>query len=584
MQRLVLMISWFGFFLAPVYAANPPQSIDFQIQLYHGDDHLKNLWAVEVLPPKYHHFNLQAPRTAKGGTVTFETIRENRSSILFQSQNEKLTPGSSVEVSAFLCDEAKTYCMRKKMQVQLDGALAKTVSSPFQSKTLLKKKEKSLLPNTTFDAFIDNDVEKALKEAVQAQKPMLIDFYGIWCPPCNLYNETIFNTKQFSAYSKKFVLLKLDADDERSFELKSKFKVGGYPTLLVAKLKQGATSISELEELERIVGYFPPPEFFTRLDQVYLHRNETHEERWKQRLPLKWEAMLEQKQYQDLIAAVSSVQHSDPLFTVASIYRWVAEFKKSPEKIKSSNDLSQVTHFFLSLSKSKSKLDSLVIMHAVDFLDQEMLLAQKEIQKLAFNFIDELESRINRKTLYVSGAELTLADLQAMRMGLAETLKDQVSVSRYRKQALLAYEKLMKHFASQGHRELRSLNLEYAYLLWKDGRTQDAKKLYQKFIVRYPEEFTFYYAASKMYLELKELTTARELAEKALKYSYGDNRIRSLDRVLTVMKAQGQVKEAFARGTEFIKQLKQTEGLYVRTDRYVDTLKKTIQQLNGDQI
>ena len=56
-----------------------------------------------------------------------------------------------------------------------------------------------------------------------------------------------------------------------------------------------------------------------------------------------------------------------------------------------------------------------------------------------------------------------------------------------------------------------------------------------------------------------------------------------MDRLLNVMKAQGQAKEAYTRGTEFLKQFIVPEGLEVRTGRYVDALKKTLKQLNGDQ-
>jgi thiol-disulfide isomerase/thioredoxin len=119
----------------------------------------------------------------------------------------------------------------------------------------------------------------------------LIDFYGIWCPPCNLYNETIFNTNEFAEQAKKFVLLKLDADADISWNLKSKFKIGGYPTLLIAKIN----AAGELEEVERIVGYYPPKEFFPRLSLAYQHRNSTDEQRWKGRFEEWLASQLEQK-------------------------------------------------------------------------------------------------------------------------------------------------------------------------------------------------------------------------------------------------------------------------------------------------
>ena len=120
------------------------------------------------------------------------------------------------------------------------------------------------------------------------------------------------------------------------------------------------------------------------------------------------------------------------------------------------------------------------------------------------------------------------------------------------------------------------MNLEYAYLLWKDGRVEQAKKLYSQFIRKFPAEFTFYYAASKMYLTLRDLKEARAMAEKALTYSYGDNRIRAMERLVSVMAEQGLKFDAVLRGNEFLKTVKNPEGLNVRTGRYIESLKSTI--------
>src|SRR6202008_4358646 len=128
----------------------------------------------------------------------------------------------------------------------------------------------------------------------------------------------------------------------------------------------------------------------------------------------------------------------------------------------------------------------------------------------ADSFVDQLEKRIDPNTLFVKGTEITMADLDSIRMDLAETLNDDATLAKMRKKAIKSYEKLITFFANHGSKDLRSMNLEYAYLLWKDGQVDHAKKLYQQFIKKYPAEFTFYYAASKMYLSLKDYQNARE--------------------------------------------------------------------------
>jgi hypothetical protein len=55
-----------------------------------------------------------------------------------------------------------------------------------------------------------------------------------------------------------------------------------------------------------------------------------------------------------------------------------------------------------------------------------------------------------------------------------------------------------------------------------------------------------------------------------------------MDRLITVMGAQGLLKDAISRGQEFLQKLKIPEGLQVRTGRHVEQLKKTIEKLNGE--
>jgi tetratricopeptide (TPR) repeat protein len=154
---------------------------------------------------------------------------------------------------------------------------------------------------------------------------------------------------------------------------------------------------------------------------------------------------------------------------------------------------------------------------------------------------------------------------------------------KFEKSAIVHYEKLINFFANKGKKDLRSMNLEYAFLLWRDGRIEQAKKLYQQFIQKYPTEFTFYYSASKMYYTLKDYTKARELAEKAFEYSYGDNRIRSMERLVWIMADQGMKPDAILRGNNFLKTVKSPAGLNIRTQRYIDGLKETIAKIEKEK-
>src|SRR5262249_25000606 len=103
--------------------------------------------------------------------------------------------------------------------------------------------------------FVLNQPDQALALAQREGKPLLIDFFGIWCPPCNRLDEEVFSNPSFQKEAHHFVLLKLDADSDLSWDLKSKYKVGGYPTLVFAN--------PDGEELSRVVGFRPLPEILS---------------------------------------------------------------------------------------------------------------------------------------------------------------------------------------------------------------------------------------------------------------------------------------------------------------------------------
>lgn len=567
MTRFITLFIAVLYFRAAIAAA--PSIPDYPVKLYHGSKQT-SLWALEIAPPPGHHFNLEAPHSAQVEQFSLDAVQESFNSIIFQGVNPALHSGATIEVSAFVCDEKKTYCIKKKMFVTLEDKNARPITEKFTAKKAAKVisiPEQKKPETKNGELFIENQAAKAIAEVKATQKPILIDFYGIWCPPCNLYNETIFGTNEFAEQAKKFVLLKMDADDEKSFELKSKFKIGGYPTFLIAKMNaQG-----ELEEVERIVGYYPPQEFYARLNDAYTHRNDPLEQRWKGRATEYLSALLEQKKFDEMIK-FSEKSHEAKIL----LYRWIAEVKKSEDFLKNEKNLAEVKKTIDQLVKTAIAQKSDTLIHLVDFLNSEFWLKQSHYAKMAEGLMDQLANRVDPNTLFIKGSEFTLPDLDAMRMDLAETMSDNSKVSEIRKQAISHYEKLIKIFTGQGKKDLRSLNLEYAFLLWKDGRVDDAKKLYQQFITKYPAEFTFYYAASKMYLTLNDLPKAREMAEKALQYSYGDNRIRAMDRLVNIMGEQGLKAEAIAKANQFLKDVKVPEGLDVRTGRYVDALKKTV--------
>ncbi len=89
------------------------------------------------------------------------------------------------------------------------------------------------------------DFEKAKAQAAKEGKSILMEFTGSdWCPPCKALKKTVFNSDAFKKYAKSsLVLVELDfprgknliTKEQAAYNrtLAKKFKVGGYPTVIL---------------------------------------------------------------------------------------------------------------------------------------------------------------------------------------------------------------------------------------------------------------------------------------------------------------------------------------------------------------
>ncbi len=96
------------------------------------------------------------------------------------------------------------------------------------------------------NASSDADVDAAFAQAKAEAKPVFVYWGAKWCPPCNQVKATLFNRQDFIERSRAFVPVYVDGDSPGAQKLGSRFKVSGYPTMLLFN-PQGA-------ELTRLPG------------------------------------------------------------------------------------------------------------------------------------------------------------------------------------------------------------------------------------------------------------------------------------------------------------------------------------------
>lgn len=105
------------------------------------------------------------------------------------------------------------------------------------------------------------ELNEALALAERSNKLVLADMSAIWCPTCRKLDNSVFSDPSVhDEINKSFIFSRIEYDSEQGEEFMKKYKVRGFPTLLILNDKG--------EKITRLPLTFDPAEFKQMLIDV----------------------------------------------------------------------------------------------------------------------------------------------------------------------------------------------------------------------------------------------------------------------------------------------------------------------------
>ena len=81
--------------------------------------------------------------------------------------------------------------------------------------------------------FFAGSWQAALTEAKRQNKPLFVDVYTTWCPPCRRMDREAFpNAKVGETYNARFINYKMNAEFGEGADVARSYAVASYPTAL----------------------------------------------------------------------------------------------------------------------------------------------------------------------------------------------------------------------------------------------------------------------------------------------------------------------------------------------------------------
>ena len=326
-------------------------------------------------------------------------------------------------------------------------------------------------------------------------KLVLLDFETDWCVWCDRLDADTYTDERVIDFAKQnLISKKIDAEKDSGPEQKKKYRVRGYPTILLLD--------TDGNEIDRIVGYRPPDEFLNELNRIksrdntisdlkYRHKQEPDHYPTQIALAKKYVLVNLPDSASQLLDNLYDVQQNKSQldFSVALIlgqlYYQIGSLDRSiqilDQIVESGVDSSDTGYFFGLMYKARKTSDIDDLLQYADFSENKDRKKQSYWQIIRIlkkqKRDPDLEAELYLKAIALYGSEYkylpSLLNSFAWRMTVLEKNLD------------IALEKINQ--ALESGEDLRILDTK-AEVLWKLNRTEEAVQVIEKCIQGDPDK------------------------------------------------------------------------------------------------